>query len=229
MGPGSVRLMPEEWITEDFSKSRMFESHSYRAVLCLEHLIKNNYNGNPINVVEVGPIPTFEWKEEVRAPIAILKERNPKINCISIGSRDVTVKRKKQILGDIQYVKGIISTEDCFQKYIEEMLQRLGGIPDIFYGQHVFEDSESSPESLPVGPYKPFEKCAEVLKDGGFIVVDNYGGTKEQIGRESHRENSKKMKLSHSYIHTIDEPTGILKFYCDSPIERGIYAFRKTS
>lgn len=194
---------PDEWMVEKIEG----KENLYRAVLCLEHLIMSNYDGKPINVVEVGPISSIGLEDHI-APISTLYERNPHLNCLSIGAIDASEEQIRKTLGNVEYLRGLlIPGKDDSAK----LLEKLEGNPDIIYGQHVFESSPATPTSLPFGYAKPFEKSAEILKDGGFIVVDNYGG-KMNVGIQSHWPNSSKMAHVMSYMYSNNE---------------GIYVFQK--
>lgn len=199
---------PEEWLKGPLVKE---DSIVARAVLCIEHLINNSFKRKDLRVVEVGPFPVDDdW--EHTAPISVLYKRNPDLMCAGFGPLERSEEQIKKTMGDVEYIQGILMPEKISDKYAEKLIHVLGGQPHIIYGQHVFEHSDGCLESMPFGPYKIFEKAAEILEPNGFIVVDNYGGRKGQIGKVSDWEHSKNMRLTHSFMHKEDE---------------GIYVFQK--
>jgi len=209
-------LSPEEWLPEEWLQEHPHENEScLRAVHCLEHLTRNNLVGRAPAILEFGPIPTYtEHNPNRRAPIGVFAQRNPEASCLGFGHHPVPEGRGEQILGNVQYLQGIVMYY-C-EEINERILQVFGRSPDIVYGQHVFENSgDGMGRSLPFGPYKLFEQSAGMLNVGGFIVVDNYGGKRYQIARETFEVNwphSAAMQFVYSYMYGKSE---------------GIYVFQK--
>lgn len=217
--PVSKEITSEEWITENIrypEKYRMIaenesdnDDSSLRAVLCLEHLIKNNFGKKRITIVEVGPIhpdfndPLMELLSRRRIPpISLLYMRNPHLNCLAIGPVEINEEQKNRLLPGVDYILGLLTT-DRHTDNSNELIKRIGEKPDIIYGQHIFETRrKASPLMLPCGRYKPFEKSAEILRDCGFIVVDNYGGEFDQVPLSFEYENISKLKHTHSYMYS---------------------------
>jgi hypothetical protein len=199
-------ITPQEWLED--KKIEGVEEKCSQAVLCLEHLIERHYKEQSIKILEVGPVPTLwnkapELVKNHKAPISLLSERNKQLECFAIGHHNIPEEIRKNFLGDVEYIQGIL---DPFQdEYLNMLVKKFKGNPDIIYGQHVFENSPASINSLPVGPYKPFEASAKMLASGGFIVVDNAGGQKSQIGIPKNWPISKIMKLAYSYNYSEKE------------------------
>jgi len=86
-------------------------------------------------------------------------------------------------------LQGLLTTYTCLsvEEMDEKLIDRIGGQPDIIYARHVFENSSSDIISLPFGACKPFEKSAELLAPGGFIVVDNNPGILGKVGMDPSR------------------------------------------
>lgn len=204
-------ILPKDWLE---NKTENKPDNQLKAVLCLEHLIQNYYynQDHSPKIVEIGPVGMLNTKVfgEHKAPISLLSQRNKDFHCLALGPQSLSSKNKKELLGNVEYIEGLLSKESMFNQFSDSLIKKLGGTPDIIYGQHVFESSPGSETSLPLGPYKIFEKSAEILAPNGFIVVDNYGGKQNQIGIEKHWPHSKNMKLAYSYIY--EENKGIYVF-----------------
>ena len=210
--------------------SRKLESDIWRpdasiekGVACLEHLITNELGGKQSRIVEVGPVDMGIKRDrksamEEKPPIQLLHERNSQHICAGIGPENLTPEEKAGILSDIPFIKGIFDISEQADKS-GEVIEALGGRPDIVYGQHVFEDSSGSLDYLVFGPYKIFDCAARILNVGGFIVVDNYGGGKHQIGMTTTglMVHSKTMQPYAQYVS---------EYFRGEP--RGIFVFRKT-
>lgn len=222
-----IIIGPEEWLR----KSAENRENISRGVLCLEDLIRREFGGMPVRVLEVGPVPSIlkgtalgDYELKHRAPIGALQKRNPELKCLAVGIPPLMEKERAQILGDVPYIAGILSAYESemelFNKELGPVNDRiqngLGGAPQIIYGEHMFENSPSGPKSFPLGPYKPFEAAAEMLAPGGFIVVDNAGGRRHQIPFDSLVSFPEISKLKERYQYTYDSKDG-----------RSIYVFQK--
>ncbi len=182
-----VVIKRDEWVRAIES----VEDKTARPVSCIEDLVKREKVQAPVRVLEIGPIPVDDyWEVTHVSPISLLYNRNPDWKCLAVGIQQPQEKYRQQLLGDVKFIKEIMISNrelgDRGRKLEEDIKAELDGQPQIIYGQHVFESSETGDDlkSLPYGPYKIFERAAEILAPGGFIVVDNYGGRKSQIGRE---------------------------------------------
>jgi hypothetical protein len=207
----------KEWLPDDMNLSAQKEG-----VVCLEHLIANEIGDKSVRMIEVGPIKSGFEKSRKRvmnhkAPIKLFQNRNPKHRCVGIGPEDLSDKERVRLLGKADFVKGLLGTG--IRDNSKELIEKLGGSPDIVYGQHVFEHSDGYLESLPFGPYRIFERAAEILKVGGFIVVQNYGGSKSQIGMHNLGDNLHSKTMEPWALYEIEERGGE---------KRGIFVFKKT-
>lgn len=227
---------PEEW----FRKSAENGESISRGVLCLEDLIRREFAGMPVRILEIGPVPTFlrgssrSTKEaneilyrgalQHRAPIGTLQKHHPELKCLAVGVPPLTEEERVQILGNVPYVAGILSAYESEMKLFNEKLgpvnerikNGLGGAPQIIYGEHMFENSPSGPESFPLGPYKPFEAATEMLAPGGFIVVDNAGGKRNQVPLDPIVSFPEISRLKERYRYVYDTKDG-----------QSIYVFQK--
>ncbi|MDD4333318.1 MAG: hypothetical protein PHT51_04370 [Patescibacteria group bacterium] len=217
-------IKPGDWLNNK-TKSNEQKEPLLRAVLCLEHLIKQYYSQTTSpKILEVGPamvdsitlfngnkIKVPEAKQHI-APISLLQKRNPTFKCAAIGPQQLSNRQKTSLLGDAKYIQGLLLPEDGSSDLLLKIEEQLEGAPDIIYGQHVFENSSAATENLPFGPYKIFEKAAQILSPKGFIVVDNYSGDKRDVGILDYWPYSQKMKQMHSYMYGKD---------------KGIYVFQK--
>lgn len=198
---------------EDWNKNKTQQPYE-RAVNALEHLIQNNFNDkSSVRFVEIGPVCLIDiLKSKHIAPVSILHARNPLINCLAYGGeKPASEEESKKTLGNVEMIHGLLTIEDFYNESIELLFKKLSGSPNIIFGQHVFENSDSSSRSLPFGPYKPFEKASEILEIGGYIVVDNYGGRLNSVGKHDNWKFTKQMKYESSYMYSEGQGIHVFK------------------
>jgi hypothetical protein len=188
------------------------------SVKAIEYVIDNYFSDRKsVRLVEVGPFSVSVsdvLRTEHEAPIKKFHVLNPDIKCCAYGPK--VYESKEDIIrtvGDVEYVEGYLTIERSHDKNVKRLIDMLGGRPNIIFGQHTFEGSDSSFRDHPFGPYKLFEKASEILADGGFIIAQNYGGKLSNVGRQGHWQNSKLMKNEVFLIYSEDEGINVLKKY----------------
>ncbi|MFC1774784.1 hypothetical protein ACFLZN_00530 [Nanoarchaeota archaeon] len=195
---------------------RTHESSLDRAVLCLTHLIRNNFpDKEPLRVVEVGPIDPM-FPERHTAPISLLSERHPNLSCVGFGIHQVTDEIRASTLGRVPYIMGVLRLGELGDESADKLIEFLGGTPNIIYGQHVFESSPGGSISLPFGTVNPFQRAAEILAVNGYLVVDNYPGRPGQVSRPvmyAPVDAVRRLRNTFSYMYSEKE---------------GIYVFQKS-
>jgi hypothetical protein len=202
----TIVLEPGDWLP---SGAEGVNNSPERGVLCVEDLVKREKLKLPIRVLEIGPTPIsvieVNIENEKPAPISLINKRHPDWRCLAAGHHILEGELRDHILGEVEFLQGSIGIRNKSfynQNLIPEIINKLGDHPQIIYGQHVFENSETGfngTDPLPFGPYVIFDGAAELVASGGFIVVDNYGGKKYQIGRDLNDPNTKLTELVYEY------------------------------
>lgn len=173
-------------------------------VHCMEHLLQKLPQPHSVRVLEVGPFngtPYF-----MLAAIAHLAKRNPELRCAAIGPQRPSQEGLVETLGSVPFISGELAGFDHhakkrkYDRAAQQVLATLDGPPDIIYADHVFECSRGYEDTIPLGPWTIFEKCAEILNTGGFIVVDNAMGHVSQVSFP-HAPQAKRMHLTYRYSY----------------------------
>lgn len=222
-----VRFEPDDWCGK-----RAFID---RGVDCLRHLIRKEFTDGIVRVLEVGAVDPYFMVERNRpedyefepCPISVLTRRVDRVVSAVVGPvGDLNERHKRQIFRDANCVEGfLVESSFCWDDATwpsdvhQQILEVLGGPPDIVYGQHVFENSDASFESFPMGQGQPVYGAAEILADGGFLVIDNASGHIERIWLDWRHEHVGKLSFTYSYMYG-SKSDGELH-------DRGIYVFQK--
>ncbi len=214
------KVIPEdEWMTK---KAEGIERLYVRAIACLEDVIRRELQGNQISLLEIGPLGMIDpevfklFPEAPRhvAPIKIFSEKHPEAHCLGVGF--LALKGKELEIGDVPYIRATIGIDKDVDQKINKA---LGAMPNIIYGQHVMENSPSG--GTTIAPHKIFEFAAEILPDGGLLVIDNAFGTLGTISRQNHLPHTAQMCHVYTYEYTEKE------FVNKKARKFGIFVYKK--
>lgn len=192
-----------------FSKKQWLDWKDYtiqfRAMKCLQHFINEFKLWNWLKILEVWPFPInmiinlIDDFNLFKSPISIFEKKIPWNTYLWLWPHNWYEKHTKTIMWEVDFIDWIIDLENE-KKWIHQVLDYFKWKPDIIYWRHVFENSNAEKETFPIPRSYMLEWTVKLLRDWGFLIVDNASWYKWNILRLK-GFYSKELKLVSEYYY----------------------------